>query len=361
MRSLHIHLFGKLCVQHGDTVLPGLDARRVQELLAYLLLRRDQPHPRERLADVMWGESDTHEVRKGLRQALWKLQSVLKPTIWSDSGLAFLNVDAEYVEINAGAGFWLDVAVLEQAWTRVKGIAGPDLDAVSAGAVTSAVAVYRGDLLEGWYQDWCLFERERLQAMYLDLLHKLMGHAEASGAYDAGIEHGMAILRVDHARERTHRRLMRLRYLAGDRCGALRQYERCAAALREELGVTPARRTDDLRARICADASLDDDAATVLAPSDGRREFVTAKALTVVHGTVSPSHARRSIDRLGAWRGQATALAGAQLSDAEPQTLEAVLADLIQLRGTLLRAEQRIISDIAAVGAALRRGARCGD
>lgn len=308
-----------------------------------------------------WGESDTHEVRKGLRQALWKLQSVLKPTIWSDSGLAFLNVDAEYVEINAGAGFWLDVAVLEQAWTRVKGIAGPDLDAVSAGAVTSAVAVYRGDLLEGWYQDWCLFERERLQAMYLDLLHKLMGHAEASGAYDAGIEHGMAILRVDHARERTHRRLMRLRYLAGDRCGALRQYERCAVALREELGVTPARRTDDLRARICADASLDDDAATVLAPSDGRRVFVTAKALTVVHGTVSPSHARRSIDRLGAWRGQATALAGAQLSDAEPQTLEAVLADLIQLRGTLLHAEQRIISDIAAVGAALRRGARCGD
>ena len=35
-------------------------------------------------------------------------------------------------------------------------------------------SVYRGDLLEGCYQDWCLFERERLQNAYLAMLDKLM-------------------------------------------------------------------------------------------------------------------------------------------------------------------------------------------
>src|SRR5262249_5039304 len=70
--------------------------------------------------------------------------------------------------------------------------------------------------------------------------------------------YGDRILRYDRARECTHERLMRLRHLAGDRAGALRQYERCAFALEEELGVRPAERTVDLYERIRADAAVPD-------------------------------------------------------------------------------------------------------
>jgi len=37
-----------------------------------------------------------------------------------------------------------------------------------------AVRLSYADLLEGWYQDWCLYERERLQNIYLLILDKLM-------------------------------------------------------------------------------------------------------------------------------------------------------------------------------------------
>ena len=46
---------------------------------------------------------------------------------------------------------------------------------------------------------------------------------------------------------------MRLHYLAGDRTAALRQYERCLIALREELQVPPAQATEDLCKQIRAD------------------------------------------------------------------------------------------------------------
>jgi hypothetical protein len=46
---------------------------------------------------------------------------------------------------------------------------------------------------------------------------------------------------------------MRLFCTAGDRVGALRQYERCVTALKEELGVKPSRQTLELHERICAD------------------------------------------------------------------------------------------------------------
>ena len=47
--------------------------------------------------------------------------------------------------------------------------------------------------------------------------------------------------------------MMRLQYMAGDRTAALRQYERCASALEEELGVKPDKWTQALYQQIRMD------------------------------------------------------------------------------------------------------------
>jgi DNA-binding SARP family transcriptional activator len=81
----------------------------------------------------------------------------------------------------------------------------------------------------------------------------MMDFCESRRLYENGLAYGEQILRYDRARERTHRKLMRLFYLAGDRTAALRHYEKCVAALREELGVEPAKRTRLLYRQIEAD------------------------------------------------------------------------------------------------------------
>jgi two-component SAPR family response regulator len=148
---------------------------------------------------------------------------------------------------------WLDVAVFERAFARVQGKAGRDLDDETKRLVEAAAELYKGDLLEGWYQDWCLYDRERLQNMYLVMLDKLISYCEAHRDYEMGLLHGSIILRYDGARERTHRQLMHLLYMSGDRTAALRQYERCVAALRQELDVAPDRRTIALYQQIRLD------------------------------------------------------------------------------------------------------------
>ena len=164
-----------------------------------------------------------------------------------------LVAERDWILINPAATLWLDVEVFEQAFNGTKGIPGRDLDEQSKTALEQAVELYRGDLLDGWYQDWCLFERERLQNMFLIMLGKLMDYCEAHERYEAGLTYGMRILQCDRAHERTHRNMMRLYYLAGDRTGALRQYESCLAALDEELGVAPAKSTQALYRRVCED------------------------------------------------------------------------------------------------------------
>ena len=110
-------------------------------------------------------------------------------------------------------------------------IPGHRLNDQQADRLQVAVELYRGELMPTWYQDWCIYERERLQSIRIMMLEQLMGYCESRERFARAIAYGQAILRYDRARERTHRELMRLYYLTGDRTAAMRQYERCTRAL----------------------------------------------------------------------------------------------------------------------------------
>ncbi|HWZ19878.1 MAG TPA: BTAD domain-containing putative transcriptional regulator [Ktedonobacteraceae bacterium] len=252
MSILRIHLFGKFCVRRNEIILDGFDARKIQELFCYLLLHRDHSLPRETLASILWPETTTTQSKKNLRQALWQLQSALGSQNESTNHRLLL-VDPDWVQLNSEADLWLDVAEFEQVFNLVQKTPGQEIDGSTAQLLQDTVQLYQGPLLEGWYQDWCLLERERLQSMYLAMLDKLMGFTEMHYDYETGLLYGMRIMCYDRARERTHRRMMRLYYLLGDRAEALRQYERCAAALDEELGISPSKSTQALYKQIQAD------------------------------------------------------------------------------------------------------------
>lgn len=250
MAELRIQLLGKLSVQRAGRQLEGFEPRKVQELLCYLAIYRHRPHARESLADLLWGDLPGVQAKKHLRQSLWQLQTALGAEPGTEP---LLMVEPDWIQFSPTAEYWLDVVDLERALVQVREQQIGELAPPIAAEVQHAVELYHGDLLEGSYQDWCLFERERLQSTYLGLLDRLIDHYEARREYAAGLDCGEQILRYDHARECTHRRIMRLCYLAGDRTGAVRQYNRCVRALESELGVGPARQTVALYDQICAD------------------------------------------------------------------------------------------------------------
>lgn len=261
MPTLSVQLFGKFCVTGALHAQDLLTSTKVQELFCYLLVFRDRSHHREALANLLWGNNPTAQSKKYLRQTLWQLQTSLStapeaPTAQAHADCpdcSLLAVEPDWVAVNTQADMSLDLAAFENAFALVQGVRGRELDPDKSSLLQNAVELYRGDLLEGWYQDWCLFERERLQNEYLLMLDKLMGYCEATNRFDDGFRYGDMILRVDRAQERTHQRLMRLYYRSGHRAAALRQYQRCVSALNEELGVPPAQATGDLYHQICAD------------------------------------------------------------------------------------------------------------
>jgi DNA-binding SARP family transcriptional activator len=256
MNGLQITLFGRFQIRSDRGLVAGFESKKTQELLSYLLMYRLRAHHREALAYQLWGENCNGDTKKHLRQTLWQLQSAIN-RLDNGANVPLLVVDTEFIGINPRAQFTLDVKQFEQAYASVRDVPGHQLDDDGARSLQQASILYRADLLEGWYQEWCLFERERLRSMYLSMQGKLMGFCEARGEYELSIAYGNQILRFDRAHERTHQRLLRLYCLLGDRTMALRQYDRCCAALREELDVKPTQLTHRLYERICADEPVD--------------------------------------------------------------------------------------------------------
>lgn len=250
---LEVYLFGRMRVDSDGQELPGLTCAKARELLAFLLLHRGRAHRREAVADRLWGETGCADPRKTLRQALWRLQSGLgeRPPLVEA-------LEGNWIQVSPAARAWVDVHRFDAAWEEVQNAAHRQLSSTVWGRAEEALGLYSGELLEGSSWDWCLGERERLRELYFAMADEVLGRYRATGEYTPGIRLGFEILRRDPSRESTHRRLMHLHALAGDRTAALRQFERCVAALREEFGVAPGQPTRELFETIRDDAMSGD-------------------------------------------------------------------------------------------------------
>jgi DNA-binding SARP family transcriptional activator len=220
---LRVTLFGGVRIAHGEQVPEAKATPTVQALLAYLLLFRHRHHHRENLIGLFWGDCRQDRARASLNTALWRLRQVLEP-----DGVP---KGTYIVTSNAGTVGFKPLASTE-----------PDrLDNLEA-----ALSLYTGDLLEGFYDDWVLRERERLRALHLRGLAYLMRYYGEREMHDEAAACGQQILRLDPLRESVHRELMRSYLKTGRRALAVRQYETCRDILAAELGIAPMEETQAL-------------------------------------------------------------------------------------------------------------------
>lgn len=204
-----------------------LPTRKTAALLTYLALH-PEVHGRERLVTLFWGDSGEEQARRSLRTAL----STLRKTLGEDCVLA----DRETVQFNPHYRLWIDAGALRSQAEQVLNQPSPDPSLVD-------LSLYRGDLLEGFYDEWILRAREELRLLYLRLLLWLVQRWRTQGDYAQAIESAQRIVALDPAEEAAHQHLLFCYTASGDRNAARQQYEACVRALREELDVEPAPET----------------------------------------------------------------------------------------------------------------------
>jgi DNA-binding SARP family transcriptional activator len=254
---LMVRLLGPLTVEGpGGVLTTGSFRPREQRVLGRLAMDPGRPVTRDELLDLFWPNSPFAPAERSLRTVVSALRRRLRSVIDGKSPrLISARLDGYCLE---PAACTVDASVFARAVEVAR--AAPSDSSLSPGALAAwreAVELYRGDLLSGFpYEDWCLTARERLRDDFLDGLFQLARHCLVTGCTEEARVLAARMVEIDATEERAHRLLMRS-YAALDRpAESLRQYQRCAAALQEELGARPAPATNSLLEAIRAGASF---------------------------------------------------------------------------------------------------------
>jgi predicted ATPase/DNA-binding SARP family transcriptional activator len=228
-----IELFGTLRVQCGDRTVTHFKTRKTAALLACLALSPHRTHSREELAEQLWPDEDPDATRNRFKQALSTLRRALEPDDVSAGTL--LIADRAEVRLDTSRVV-VDVVEFEAA---LRAAVRTNDSSDRARLLRTAVDLYRGDLLPGYYEDMILAERERLSQMLPGALGRLASVLAEIGDMDEALEHARRAVGVDPLREESHALLIRLYGRAGRIAEALRQYRELEQTLQEELDAAP--------------------------------------------------------------------------------------------------------------------------
>jgi DNA-binding SARP family transcriptional activator len=241
---LTVKLFGSGNACIYDRPIDGFPFHQAYLVFCYLLLNRQHKQNRERLASVFWGDYSTNVSRKYLRNALWKLRSVFQSAGAELEN--YLQVNDDSISFQRSSPYQLDVETFENLLASTRNLQGEELSQEQAQQLNQAIGLYDGELLEGVDEEWCLYERERLNLLHLNSMLKLMVYHRSHNTYTQGLEYGERILAFDNTRENVHREMMLLYWLLGEPQMALVQYHHCEQILKDQVGVEPAEETRNL-------------------------------------------------------------------------------------------------------------------
>jgi adenylate cyclase len=233
MPDLLLDLFGSPRLRLQGAPIE-IRSQKALALLIYLAVEGG-PHRRDFLAGLLWPDYSQQAARTYLRQALHELAHTVGHHHF-EAGRETIGLAAHSVQTDVG-----DFGAL-----LAKGSHAPD-------ALRQAVALYTNDFLAGFslpdcpeFEQWQLLQAESLCRQLADGLQEVMRGYIDEQAYAAASAMGQRWLALDRCDEAAHRGLMQLYAWMGRPSAALRQYEECKRALREQLQSAPDPETEAL-------------------------------------------------------------------------------------------------------------------
>ncbi|MGW0180932.1 AfsR/SARP family transcriptional regulator [Nocardia sp. NPDC003345] len=226
----YLHLFG------GPYVTVGAQRHEVAEgskrLLALLALRHGRLE-RCCAAGLLWPGVLDRRACGNLRSVLWRLRAAGLELVASDQVSLMLRADVrvDVDEVSAWAH-----RVIRGSHAAADLVLDPSVDAAL-------------DLLPGWYDDWAIFERERLRHRVLHALENLSRLLCARGRYAEGVEAALLAVEADPIRESAQQALIEAHLSEGNIGEARHAYLAFRRLILRELGVPPTRRLTGLLAR----------------------------------------------------------------------------------------------------------------
>lgn len=221
----HLSLLGAWRLHCGTAAVTV--ATREQRLLACVGLLGCRH--RSFLAGLLWPKSSETQAAGNLRTTVWCI---------SHSFPHLLHAGADTLQLEESVR--VDVAALQHHVARLHAHPGAQVPDDYLAHLSKA------ELLPGWYDDWVIFEQERLRQMRLSALELMAQQYLAADEPGRAVIAAISAVSIEPLRESAQLLLVQAHLAAGNRAAAVRAYTMFAGRLESELGVRPSEQLSDL-------------------------------------------------------------------------------------------------------------------
>jgi DNA-binding SARP family transcriptional activator len=193
-----------------------------QRLMAFLALRG--PAHRCLIAGTLWPEVPESQALASLRTGVWRVNRIEPGLVHSDG--ASLEIPAETAvdckEQEAFTTQLLRERVEDEVWIAER-----------------LETLWWGELLPGWYDDWVMFERERMNQLRLHALEYLAALMARHNDLVVALQLALEAVRAEPLRETANACLIEVYLAEGNVYDAIHHYVGFRALLQRELGLEP--------------------------------------------------------------------------------------------------------------------------
>jgi ATP/maltotriose-dependent transcriptional regulator MalT/DNA-binding SARP family transcriptional activator len=245
--SLKIYALGEPVLLLNEEPMTRWRMPKSMEL--FFLFVNSATHLRkEQIITALWPNEVDEQTDQTWRSTLYYLRKVVgEASIMKKGGRYELNLSLRH-----GKNVWYDVDVFLILKKQAQQALEENNKEKAYTAFLEMTKLYRGDYVQSFYSNWCIFRRDELRRDYLDARHQLALLAWGLDQFDEAAMHWQHVLAIDNCMEEAHYGLMRCYLRRNKRSLALRQYQRCVAVLQDELRVVPGRNIQNLYQQMIA-------------------------------------------------------------------------------------------------------------
>ena len=221
-------MLGGWSVRHGNETLEKFRTRKTAALLAYLAYYANRAHAREELAALFWPDAAPELGLKSLGVALSSLRRMLEPpgvpagsVIVADR--VTIRLRPEAIQTDAG-----------EFETRTRNALKSSDPAAQRRDLETALKLYTGELLPGFYEEWVFPVRERLGQLHLQSLDALIRLIEEAEEPSAAIPYVLQRAQADPDDDEAQARLQTVYAATGRVADAQRRAKRLHSPLLTE-------------------------------------------------------------------------------------------------------------------------------
>ena len=236
MERLYIRMLGEFSLRFGENNISDNNtrAKKVWQLLAYLICQKERIVPRQEIIQLLWGDDSSSSNPENTLKITFHRARTLLDQLWPTAGHDLILRQEGGYKWNTEIPTEVDIEQFESL-SQKTGTAEEQLE-----AALSALSLYQGDFLYKLSSEsWVIPISTHFHNLYIQTILLACPLLSSSGHHEKTVEICRRAIALEPYHEPLHQQLIRSLLDMGDQKGAIAVYDTLSQRLFHDFGIKP--------------------------------------------------------------------------------------------------------------------------